>query len=339
MANTVYIDQRYITLISGQLKNFRNSGNGLFQFSHTCEGPNPKKRRGYFYQKGMGYNFMCHHCSESTKFSTFLSSISPSLHDEYRMEVFKESMGDKEKFEPKWEEKEKAPEIKKKTVAPEGLTSYNDLRADHPALKVLEKRCIPQSLYHRFYFCRDFYKFAGKYHRSFSKMTEKIPRLVIPYRNKDDEIFGFTCRAYNNDTPKYIELKIDDSSDMIYGLDKVDTTKKIIVVEGPIDSMFLPNAVAAGGASYQGEFFDANKDNLIIVPDNDWVRNRQVYQQVEKMAKKGHTIALLPDTFGGKDINTLIMNGKTAEDISNVIYSSAKSGPALLLDIAFRRKC
>ena len=34
----------------------------------------------------------------------------------------------------------------------------------------------------------------------------------------------------------------------LYGLDKVNLTEKIYVVEGPIDSMFIDNSIAMAGA-------------------------------------------------------------------------------------------
>jgi hypothetical protein len=48
---------------------------------------------------------------------------------------------------------------------------------------------------------------------------------------------------------------------MIYGYDRVDLSKRIICVEGPIDSLFLPNAVAVGGSDMKKavEFLPSNE--------------------------------------------------------------------------------
>ena len=38
-------------------------------------------------------------------------------------------------------------------------------------------------------------------------------------------------------------IRIDEDSPKIYGLDTVDESKPIIAVEGPLDSLFINNAV------------------------------------------------------------------------------------------------
>ena len=63
------------------------------------------------------------------------------------------------------------------------------------------------------------------------------PRLLIPFRNEKGEIFAYQGRAFGNEQPKYITIKLDEDADKIYGLDRVDKDKEIYVVEGPIDSM------------------------------------------------------------------------------------------------------
>lgn len=259
------------------------------------------------------------------------------LYKEYHMEVFKESMGST-KPETKTEVPEK---VEPKTLVEiTGLIPYKDLPASHPAWKMVLKRKIPESMYSDIYFCKDFFPWASQFNSAFSKVTAKEPRLIIPYRNRNGAVFGFTCRAYAKSDKKYIEIKIDPDVDMIYGLDKINLAKTILCVEGPVDSMFLPNAIAVGGASYHGEFFNKYKNNIVIVPDNDWKRNKDVLNQIEKLAKSGFRVSLMPDTFEFKDINKAIETGAyTAQQITDMIMGSIKEGPELLLEIAFRRKC
>ena len=67
---------------------------------------------------------------------------------------------------------------------------------------------------------------------------------------RDGEVFAYQGRAFGSEQPKYITIKLDDNADKIYGLDRVDKTKTIFVVEGPIDSMFLDNCIAVAGADF-----------------------------------------------------------------------------------------
>lgn len=337
MINTTFIDQTYIRFLSGRLKSFTDKGNGVFEFTHQCEAATSKKRRGYFYKKGAGYNFFCHNCQESTKFFRFLQKEDGLLYKEYQLEVFKDSMASNKPAEP--DKPTKQAEIQH-LIQTTGLIPYSELPEKHPAWKYVLKRKLPESIYKDIYFCKDFFPWAAQFNKAFDKTTVKEPRLILPYRNRKGDIVGFTCRAYGKSDRKYIEIKITPEAEMIYGLDRVNTAKAIMAVEGPIDSMFLPNAIAVGGASYKGDFFTKYKHSIIVVPDNDWKRNKDVLRQIETLAREGFKIALLPDEFKSKDINQAIESGEhTADQIADMVFVSVKHGPELLLDIAFRRKC
>ena len=337
MINTTFIDQKYIRFLSSRLNNFRDKGNGLFEFSHSCEKPSSRKRRGYFYKKGNGYNFMCHNCQASTKFFKFLEAEDTMLFKDYKLEVFKDSMSSR-------------PEIVKLDVEPEekassrvlitGIVPYTDLPETHPAMKFIQKRGIPKELWNDLYFCRDFFPWASQFNQAFSKVKDKEPRFVIPYRDKKGEVFGFTCRSFGKSDRKYIEIKVDSDAEMIYGINRLNLAKTIFAVEGPIDSMFLPNSVAVGGANYQSEFLFKHKDNVIIIPDNDWKRNIDVLRKIEEAGRNGFRVALMPDTYKSKDINDAVVKDNISpEAIVQMAQESAKTGPELLLEIAFRRKC
>jgi len=338
MINTTFIDQKYIRFLSGRLKSFTDKGNGVFEFTHQCEAPGSRKRRGYFYKKGTGYNFFCHNCQESTKFFRFLQKEDMLLYKEYQLEVFKDSMATNKPTtaEAPLSKKEEI----KQLIETTGLIPYSELPATHPAWKYVLKRKLPETIYSDIYFCANFFPWATQFNKAFEKTTVKEPRLILPYRNRNGDIVGFTCRAYGKSERKYIEIKVVPDVEMIYGLNRVNLAKDILAVEGPIDSMFLPNAIAVGGASYRGEFFTKYKHSIIVVPDNDWKRNKEVLKQIENLARDGYRIALLPDEFKAKDINQAIESGEhTATQIADMVYASVKTGAELLLDIAFRRKC
>ena len=49
-----------------------------------------------------------------------------------------------------------------------------------------------------------------------------------------------------NEQPKYLTIKFDDTKQKVFGLDRINLQEHIYIVEGPIDSMFINNCLAAG---------------------------------------------------------------------------------------------
>jgi hypothetical protein len=127
---------------------------------------------------------------------------------------------------------------------------------------------------------------------------------MIPFRNEEGEIFAYQGRAFGSETPKYITIKLDEDADKIFGLDRVDKSKPILVVEGPLDSLFLDNCVAMAGAD-----FNNFEGDLTIVFDNE-PRNKEICKQIEKIINKGRSIVLWPEQIKEKDINKILYIGR-----------------------------
>lgn len=282
----------------------------------------------------------CHHCGMSHRLATFMKLIDPGLADEYRMELYKERIenGSYNAFN-----KEVIPEIIKQTPNVDsvliGLTPLNELGQTHPAYKYALKRAIPVEQYDKIYFAPKFNSFAKRYNDSFAKLKNDYPRLVFPYFDSDGKIYAATARAFGKEEPKYIFLAIDESAERIYGLWRIDKSKPIIAVEGQIDSLCLDNCIAVGGADYSSQILKSIKQNLIIVPDNDFVRNKQVADSVKKAIDLGYTVSLFPDGFKYKDINDAVKGKYTKQQLQEMIISNAKSGIEANLELIFRRKC
>ena len=60
----------------------------------------------------------------------------------------------------------------------------------------------------------------------------------------------FRSRAIRDESLRYILVKIEEDSPTVFGLDSVDLEKEVFVVEGPIDSLFLPNSIACAGVVF-----------------------------------------------------------------------------------------
>ena len=77
----------------------------------------------------------------------------------------------------------------------------------------------------------------------FPSLDGDHPRLVIPFFDERDKMFVFKEELFGKENPKYIVIVLDSDRDKIYGLNNVDWNKKVYVVEGLIDSLFLDNCI------------------------------------------------------------------------------------------------
>ena len=156
--------------------------------------------------------------------------------------------------------------------------------------------------------------------------------------NAAGKMFAFAARAFGKEEPKYITIKLDEDSDKIFGMDRIDYGKKIYVVEGQLDSLFLPNAIAVAGASFDTPFVQKIKANCTLVMDNE-PRNKDIVKQLAKYIDKGYNVCMFPDTIREKDINEMILAGKPVDEIINIINTNSFQGMEAQLKFATWRKC
>lgn len=339
---SLFIDVKYATLLSAQLKQFKRFKANFFKFEHSCESDSRKpKPRGYLFPAGDGLNMYCHHCGMSHKFGTFLRELDPGLYKEYKMDKFKEGYAGKSTITQMVRETnlqiiqtEESVPVQEST----DLVMLDTLPTDHPVLKYAKSRAIPDTVLKDVGFAPDFNKFAAKYEDSFKEKTKKYPRLVFISYDFDLSIIAYNCRAFGKESPKYIKLVVDPTKPQIYGLWRIDTTKDIFVTEGQIDSLMLDNAIAVGGADYSSDFIKTHKDKLIIVPDADFRRNRHVYKLLEKAIDSGYRIALLPKDVPFKDLNDCVVKGgMTREEITKLLKQNTMQGLRARLEITSRK--
>jgi hypothetical protein len=145
------------------------------------------------------------------------------------------------------------------------------------------------------------------------------PRLLIPFRDEKGEVFAYQGRSFGKENPKYLTIKLEER-DKIFGLDRVDKSKHVYIVEGPFDSLFLDNCIAAAGADIPSLDCD-----FTVIFDNE-PRNRELLKQIEKQIEKGNKVALWPDSMKHKDINDMVMAGYTKKQIQEIIDDNTFSG-------------
>ena len=150
-------------------------------------------------------------------------------------------------------------------------------------------------------------------------------------RYENNKMFAFQGRAFGNEQPKYITIKLEER-DKIFGLDRVDKREHVYVVEGPLDSLFLDNCIAVAGADVP--LMDCD---FTVIFDNE-PRNRELLKQIDKEIKKGHRVVLWPDQMNLKDINDMIIHGYTKLEIQKIIKDNTFIGAGAQLRFAEWRK-
>jgi hypothetical protein len=273
-------------------------------------------------------------------FARFLNDLDPTLSKEYKLECFRENTYQTPlNTQPTtiYQEPEKKPEI----VADPyfiGLIQLKTLATSHPVMRKLSRRMIPENKLRQLWLAPKFYAWAKKIDDVFGNFKNDHPRLIIPYYDQDKKLLGFSCRAFGDEQPKYVQLRLNKDADFIYGLDKVDTSKPFYVLEGQIDSMFIPNSIAVGNANYSNDFVQRHKDNAVIIPDNDFRRNPDVCKQLKKAISGNMSVCLFPDHWP-KDVNDAVKSGIPVDEILKYIQTNTKKGLEAMLEFTLEKRC
>jgi hypothetical protein len=112
----------------------------------------------------------------------------------------------------------------------------------------------------------------------------------------------------------------------------------VYVVEGQVDSLFLPNCIAVAGASFDLPTIQRIKTNCTIVMDNE-PRNKDIVKQLAKYIEEGYNVCMFPDTVQEKDINEMVLAGRTIEQVLEIINTNSFQGMEAQLKFINWRKC
>jgi len=316
-----HIDVEFMRRLSSQLKSYKEKGNNLFNFRCPVCGDSKKskvKARGYVFQKKNDFFYKCHNCSVGLTLGNLIKYVDIDLHKQYIMSRYTSNIHSSEK--PKFDFK--PPEFKKRIdIDLHELKSFDVLETSHPAVKFLEERKIPKKYYSKLYFTSGFFEFTNTLlPDKFPSLKDDHPRLVIPFFNKENILFGYQGRAFGKENPKYITIMLEERN-KIFGLDRIDFNKHVYVVEGPIDSLFLDNCLAVAGADFK---LDMDEKNYTVIYDNE-PRNVEIIKRMEKSIKQNQSIVIWPDNINEKDINDMVLSGKTSAEIHGIISNNTFS--------------
>ena len=308
-----YIDLKYISEISSRLDQFKKKNDYLFNFRCPHCGDSQKsktKARAYLYRVKNDMFFKCHNCGQGQNLSNFIKFLDPKKYGEYLLERYKGSAPSTP--QPKFDFK---PTKFKETNLLDNCTKISNLKDDHPVKDYIKKRLIPTQYYEIIYLVNKFHNFANKVKPGIFKEKYEHPRLIIPFFDVTGELFAFQGRAFGKEQPKYITIKLDETKQKVYGLERVNFQKHIYIVEGPLDSLFLDNCLAAGGADLT---LRMPNDQVTYIFDNE-PRNQEIVKRMYAVIEKDYNVVIWPNHIQLKDVNEMIVSGISVAEIKNII--------------------
>lgn len=333
---TVFVDRKFLKLLSPKLKRFSQKKEDLFNFRCPFCGDSQKnqsKARGYVYRRKNDYYYKCQNCGVGHNMFNFINSIDTELAKEYSLENYRQKIEIEDNLEFKFE----TPtfEEKKYTI---NLPLIEELSKDHYARVYCENRKIPDSSYSQLYFANDFKSFVQSVKPDYSKeLKEDDPRLIIPFFSEKNELYGFQGRALRDSKLRYITIKLDESVPKLFGLNKVNKNETTFVTEGPIDSLFLENAVATADSNLMKAAEHLSKDKLILVFDNE-PRNKEICELMNKAIDNHFRVCIWPEMIVEKDINEMILAGYTGDELEDIIEKNTYNNLRAKLEFLNWRK-
>lgn len=326
---SVWLDEYYLKQLSGQLPLFKAKGNQRYNARCVICGDsqtNKSKARWYAFPHKSVMMTKCHNCGYTQSFGVFLRTVDPVLFNHYNLQ--------------KMQEKNILSSVEQ-SVAAEPSTSFdisifNTLRkvsqlgADHPAHKWIVARRIPSKQHYRLFYTNKFKQYVN------SLIPDKYPgaqgtdcRIILPLIDTNKQtVIGLQGRSIDPNNPmRYITIMLDETKQKMFGLDQLDFSRKITVVEGPFDSLFLTNTIATCGSDLLSGLgtISTNMQDFVIVYDNQ-PRNKQIVDKIEQGIDRGYPVVIWPETIEYKDINDMILGGMQPWGIRNIIKENTFTG-------------
>ena len=280
--------------------------------------------------------FKCHNCDVGAGLGKVIDLVDPSLAKAYRLESYKDRVSANTESDTFLIPREEVVVEKPKIILDDMLTRLDKLPLHHRAVEYVKSRKIPKERWEDLYYARDF-KVLEALNPAYEGRLASDERLVIPFRREDGLLTGVTGRAMGNSSLRYATIRITDDP-LVYGLERIKRGKNIYVTEGPIDSMFLDNAIAAGGTDFSRALYNIGDENAVLIFDNQ-PRNKQVVKRVETFAQRGYAMVVWNSNWTYKDINDAILSGCSVSEVEYILNKSTFKGLALKLAIRDWKKC
>ena len=318
----MYTEIKYLNLLSTRLEKFKQRKDYLWNFRCPICGDSEKNKnkvRGFVFRVKGDLLYKCHNCQYSAPLPHLIEVLDSSLYQQYRLEKFKEKNGfDPTKKNPKvnLEKIRSSTPMFTKGQLPD-VTSIDSLNNSHPAKEYLLNRQLPTRT---LYFTEKFKEWTNSIKPgTFEDVSNDESRIIIPFIDEKGNVFGYQGRSLSSTGLRYITILIDESKPKIFGLERVDLNDTVYIVEGPFDSLLIPNAIAMAGADVSRLNIDSD---VVYVYDNE-PRNEQIVNRLIKHVYNGDKIVVWPNNIKEKDINDMVLSGLP---VQSIIESSVCSG-------------
>jgi hypothetical protein len=282
-----------------------------------------RKARGYIYTKQGKWLYHCHNCSITLSLPKFIKAVDELVYNDFIMEKMSDN---RQNREPDPILNMKKPKFISDTALKE-LKKVSQLSNEHFCKQYVVSRQIPTTFHSRLFYSSKFMAWVnGFVPRKFDESAIKYDRaaLVIPFLNREGRLHALQGRFFEGST-RYITIQLDESIPKLWGLDRYDRGNRGYVLEGPIDAMFLPNAVATAGGMDISTLKNLNLANIVIAFDNE-PRSRETVEKNRKMIKSGLKVCIWPDGLPQKDVNDLILSGMSISNVKEIIDRNTFSG-------------
>lgn len=320
----IYTEVKYLNTVASRLEKFKKKGNTSWNFRCPICGDsqrNENKARGYIYTYKNALMYKCHNCNASLTFGKLLEIIDPIIHKEYLFEKFQENNTTKK---PKINKKKINKIISEKPKFRSDIfkecQKIEDLNISHSAREYLLNRKLPIE---GLYYADQFKKWTNTLVKNkFKDVSRDEGRIIIPLIDRNKQVFGYQGRSLtSNDSAKYITILLDEGCQKVFGMNTVDLTKTVYIVEGPFDSMLLKNSIAMTGASVS-DISDLEESTVVYVFDNQ-PRNVAICKAVKQKINEGHSVVIWPTGMNEKDINEMHLAGY---DVNKIVSENTYNG-------------
>lgn len=326
---SLWIDKKYINLISNKLDRFAWKKPSLAVFRCPFCGDSKKsktKTRGHVFEAGQSMLFKCHNCNHSTNTGGLLKQVDMGVYNQYAFDMFG-SRNDSKKANNTPTTTLPVVQPKRVYIPREFAEPILHLPIEHYARVYLTNRQLPTKALERLYFCPNFKAMVDAMIPDNEIELFEEARIIIPFISADHRLIAIQGRSLDtkNNKLRYITIKAPGNFPKIFGLDKFDSKKPGYAVEGPIDSLFLPNAIAVAGSNIH-DVVKYVGNNITQISDNE-PRNKAIVRGLHDALKNGIRIFIWPQSMKGiKDINDAILAGYSITKLVDIIEKNTFSG-------------
>lgn len=296
-------DESFIQELKPFLKGFKKS-NHNYNFRCPFCGDSAKsqsKQRGWLIDYKGNTFYKCFNCGISYNFTKFLKSIDEELYRRYIL--YKSSKNYNLSNEDKKQIKESDSfNINKESF--EHNVFIQSCSKSNPGRQYLLNRKITHP--ELFYYTNDYGNLLKSLKLEQYKLewTEHKPRLIIPHWSRDNKLNFLQFRDLDpHNLIRYKTYRIREDASKIWGLERIDFNKRILICEGALDASLLNNCLAMSGSdtNLNGNIINNYKENLFFILDNE-PYNKQICDKYRKLCELGYNVYIWPNVKA-KDIN------------------------------------